>query len=263
MWLIGYTVSRMIRRTFRAGLVVGILLLLVLAVPGAASTALLASKSASSTPFALGTLIVTGPGPADCPSGTDCVSYSVSCPDVIQSIDGYLSVGSTPGPTRGMATFFTGAGGLNWLTDADPNMPAFMADLRNNGIVTVESTWATDWRFASSGEDAGLEHLSCRAATVIRYVYDVYYLPLGLTPAAGECGFCLIGNSGGASQISYALEFYGLEDILNAVIPSGGPTYGAVAKSCMNTSGEEAYQFTAPRRDDIDHATGYLNKDGP
>ena len=83
----------------------------------------------------------------------------------------------------------------------------------------------------------GPAHLACRSASLIQWLHDTYYLPMGVSAAPLQCGFCLTGNSGGASQIAYSLAFYGLGDIVDAVVETGGPPHAALDKACLNDPG--------------------------
>ncbi len=159
---------------------------------------------------------------------------------------------------------FTGGPGSEWWTDQVPEAPALADELRAQGFTVVQAKWSGSWHETAAGNDAGTAHLGCRPATVIRYVYDNYYLPLGVAPARiGQAGFCITGNSGGASQVSYALSHYGLENILNVVIPTGGPPHSALAKSLMNNPGEEGYWYPLETRRTIDRSFGFLDGNGP
>ena len=60
---------------------------------------------------------------------------------------------------------------------------------------------------------------------------------MGLNPPPLQCGFCLTGNSGGASQIAYSLAFYGLGDVVDAVVETGGPPHAALDKACLDEPG--------------------------
>ena len=50
-----------------------------------------------------------------------------------------------------------------------------------------------------------------------RWVYD------NLHGGSSGAASCATGNSGGAMQVSFLLSHYGLEEILSAVVPTGGP----------------------------------------
>lgn len=163
---------------------------------------------------------------------------------------------------RGVITVFSGGGGTGWW-GASTTAQQAIADLSNAGFRVVEVAWADGWLKSASGERPGPHALACRPATVIRWMYDTMYAPLGLNPPAGVCGFCVSGNSGGASQVSYALTFYGLETILDAVVPTGGPPHAALDKGCLRRSGEAAYYYTAGNASTIDSSYGYASGTGP
>ena len=93
-------------------------------------------------------------------------------------------------------------------------------------------------------------------------MHDNQYRPLGLGDPADRCGFCLTGNSGGASAIAYAVTRYGLSNIVGRVVPTGGPPHAALAKGCMRTSGQQAYWFEAGNAANIDSSYGYASN-GP
>jgi hypothetical protein len=124
----------------------------------------------------------------------------------------------------------------------------------------VQVRWKTNWLQSSPGNDAGTAHLGCRPATVIARIHQDLYLPLGVTPALGRCGFCITGNSGGSTQVSYALTHYGLEGLLDGVMPTGGPPHAALRKSCL---GEPGYDYPLATRQFLDQAFGYFSGNGP
>lgn len=98
----------------------------------------------------------------------------------------------------------------------------------------------------------------------MKWVHETYFVPLGIVRSAnGRCGFCLSGNSGGATQVSYALSHYGLDAIVDAVIPTGGPPHGALAKACLLRPGEEEYWFADDTRQFVDRGFGIFDGDGP
>ena len=71
----------------------------------------------------------------------------------------------------------------------------------------------------------------------------------------------MTGNSGGASQVSYALSFYGLDTILDGVFPTSGPPQAAQDKGCLHRVGEARYSYGGNAMI-IDQAHGFAS-DGP
>jgi hypothetical protein len=198
-----------------------------------------------------------------CPSGYSCRKFEISCPGVNEPGTGTLAVASAHEDPRGLVMFFTGGSGKSWWT-AGEETHQFAEDLRVLGFAIVQVKWSgKGWLRSSPGNDAGIAHLACRPATVIQYVHEKYYVPLGIHTPIGKAGFCITGNSGGASQISYALSHYGLDQILDVVIPTGGPPHTALAKSCMNNPDEERYWFPLRTRKFIDTGFGFFDGNGP
>lgn len=220
-------------------------------------------QATTDAPLPLGTLGLTGLTALDCPPGYDCTGIGVSCPGVTNTEKGFIAVAPGVGTPKGVIMLFTGGQGDRWWTAASAENAAFAEDLRAEGFTTVQVKWK-NWLISSKGNDAGTAHLACRPATVINYVHTNYYLPLGVTPpATGVCGFCITGNSGGSSQVSYALSHYGLDTILDAVVPTEGPPHSVLEKACVRQAGSEEYFYPDGTRHFIDRGFGYFDKNGP
>jgi hypothetical protein len=161
-----------------------------------------------------------------------------------------------------MVVLFSGGAGQGWWA-REIGSVAFLRSLRLAGFVTVQLRWNTGWSVAALGEDAGTGRLACRPASMIKWIHDQRFVPLRL-PArpVGGCGFCVTGNSGGASQVSYALSFYGLDTILDGVFPTSGPPHAAQDKGCLRRPGERFYAYGSNVRL-IDEAHGFLGGAGP
>ncbi|CAN5233194.1 hypothetical protein BH20ACT24_BH20ACT24_15130 [soil metagenome] len=212
----------------------------------------------------LGELTVLSGSP-DCDAGAECdLEFAVSCPDVREDATGGLTVQSADAQPRGMAMFFSaGRGTTKWGLFRGSTAPAFFDSLRGEGLVVVLVNWHDSWLEAAPGEEAGPARLACRPSTVIRWVHDNVYESLSVPEHdAGVCGFCLAGDSGGASQISYALTHYGLDGILDVVVPSGGPPHAALAVGCLR-QGDRDLWFTNYSTPIMDASYGYYAGDGP
>ena len=210
-------------------------------------------------PWPLGTLTTKDNVKGTCPAGSSCRVFDVTCPGVDAPGQGEIAVASAIGKARGLVVFFTGSFGNNWWIKENPEGGAFLDELRKLGFTIVQVRWKGPWLASSPGYDAGVAHLACRPATVIRHIYDNIYLPLGGSVShSGEAGFCITGNSGGASQVSFALSHYGLENILDVVIPTGGPPHADLHKACLDKE-----ELSASMRHLIDRSFGYVKNDGP
>jgi hypothetical protein len=212
----------------------------------------------TSTPWALGTMRVRNWVVNDCPAGFTCFKYLVrDCPQVSEADTGELAY-TVPSNPRGVVTFFRGGGGSKWWAESQSG-DDFLARLRDNdGFEVIQIRWVkTGWLDAADGETtAGPARLACRAATLTQWIYDHIYVPLGLNPGPGQCGFCITGNSAGASEVAYMPGYYGMDSIIDAAIPSGGPDHSAITKGCLQASG---YEFNEPHRNTIDLSYGWLD----
>lgn len=166
-----------------------------------------------------------------------------NCAGVSQPATAEIRVGNATAGRRGVIALFTGGNGMTFWGDASSVSAQAIADLRASGFRVVEVRWTTPWLASAPGERSGPHALACRPASVTKWLHDTMYVPMGLNPPVGICGFCISGNSGGATQSSYSLTFYGLEAVLDAVVPTGGPPHASLDKGCLRRPGEEAYYF--------------------
>lgn len=157
---------------------------------------------------------------------------------------GYFAIAEPTAPVsawRGIVVCFTGSGGETWWAGGGQASQALInvltADLRAEGFAVVQVRWIANWHKAKRNDRAGVARLACKPATIINYLHGAYYEQYDNRPlserTAGEAGFCLTGNSGGASQVSYALSHYGLEGIVDVLIPTGGPVHADMATSIL------------------------------
>jgi hypothetical protein len=134
---------------------------------------------------------------------------------------------------------------------------SFVQGLQSQGLWVIQVRWRTPWMLSAPGEDAGSAHMACRPATVVRWVHDNRYVPLGITSGLGECGYCITGNSGGSAQVAYPLSFYGLDSILDADIPTSGPTHTVVKKGCLRQTADQHYWYSPNESMSVDDSFGF------
>ncbi|MEO6317940.1 MAG: hypothetical protein ABIP36_04080 [Acidimicrobiales bacterium] len=206
----------------------------------------------------LGTVTVTPGSDPSCPSGASCTSLDVSCPGVAQRLGAVVASRPAQGPPRGLVVLFSGELGTGWW--ASSGTGADLLDLlAENHLATVQVRWTAGWLASAVGEQAGPAALACRPATVIQWVHDQIYGPLGvISPGAGSCGFCVTGNSGGASAVAYATTQYPVVGV-DAVLPTSGPPHAAMVQGCLRRAGEEAYWYTESAARTIDLSYGYAD----
>ena len=76
---------------------------------------------------------------------------------------------------------------------------------------------------------------------------------------SGDKPFCATGHSGGAAQLSYMLTHYGLEDIFDGAVPTGGPPMGRMDLSCDRDNPANAgLAYPVWATNIIDAGFGYL-----
>jgi|GEM_PF-1656462 len=220
--------------------------------------------AAPGEPWPLGTITLNSNADPHAPPGYAIQGFTVSAPGVATSINGFMAIRHAANTPRGLLVAFTGGSGTGYWTSQMKEVYDLAEELRAEGFTIVQVRWATSWLESSPGNRAGAARLGARPATVIHYIHETYYRPLGLAPLhPGEAGFAVTGNSGGASQTSYALSHYGLDRIIDVAVPTGGPPHGALAKSCMNNPAEQAYWFELRSRESVDRGFGFFDGNGP
>jgi hypothetical protein len=217
-----------------------------------------AMPAGAAGPWPLGTLTLISGQVTDCPTSFSCNKFVITgCPNVQVNIHGEIAVSDPAVAARGAVMFFDGGGAYEWWADAGTSGETFQWHLRDDDhFVIVEVRFEIGWMNSAPGEQTGPAHLACRTATAVQWTHDNVYAPLGLTPWKGQCGFCITGNSGGSSAVAYPLSFYGLDTILDADIPTGGPDHAAITKACLQVPG---YEYNKAHRDTIDYSYGWEN----
>ncbi len=179
----------------------------------------------SSVPRTLGEIEVLS-GPQEC-EDQQCYELQVTCPSVAAPARARLIVGAGEGEIERGTVLLTSVGPGTGVYGATPPSSLIHEDLRTSGFRTVRLQWIDSWGVGTPGEEEGTMRLACRPATVARWVYDNLHIE------DSDTGFCASGHSGGAGQISFMLSHYGLDRILDAVVPTGGPPYARTDLSCM------------------------------
>ncbi|MEY2403301.1 MAG: hypothetical protein QOD38_852, partial [Acidimicrobiaceae bacterium] len=150
---------------------------------------------------------------------------------------------SKPKPS-GLVLFLSGGAGTK-LWSGTERVDPYFTTLGNDGLEVVQIQWGGEgWLASAPGEQVGPAVLACRSATVIKWAYDTLYTPMGLPAHSdGICGFCVTGNSAGASQTSYAMTHYGLETILDHAVLTSGPPHAALGRGCLGRPGDDAFAY--------------------
>jgi pimeloyl-ACP methyl ester carboxylesterase len=210
--------------------------------------------------FSLGALTLGAGSSPSCRLGRTCeIEFHVDCPNVQREATGAMSVTAPSGSARGLVVFFLG--GLGTGESGETINRDLIRSLALHGIEVVLVRWEDSWLQSASGEDVGPKRLACRPATAIFWVHEHLYKDLTLGPPGPRvCGFCISGNSGGATQSAYALAFYGLAGVIDAAVLSGGPPHAALDEGCLQ---EEGLGYIQRSADIIDLSYGFPNGGGP
>jgi hypothetical protein len=166
----------------------------------------------------------------------------VACPNVQAAAKAVLLIQPSQTAPKGMVLFFSGGGGAKAWDEGTPGAASFLTGLTQQGLEVVQVAWQPrSWLQSSPGESVGPALLACRPASVISWTHENLYQRLKANaPGALTCGFCITGNSGGSSQIAYALTDYGLAGMVDVAVESGGPVHTQIAKGCL---GDPLYAY--------------------
>lgn len=210
----------------------------------------------------LGTVQEVGPS-ASCPM-TECTDVQVECPGV-PAAPATVAVEPAGGAAEGVVVVLSGAlGNTYWASPQQGRQFQVVSDIAARGLEVVQVAWpGQGWGGAPDGEALGFARLACRAATILRWIHDVHYVPLGIDAEQGVCGFCVSGNSGGASEIAYSLAFYGLEDLIDVAVLTSGPPHAGIGLGCLDQSRANEYAFGRASLPYIDTAYGHPDSPGP
>ncbi|HEX9991586.1 MAG TPA: hypothetical protein VGB14_01530 [Acidimicrobiales bacterium] len=211
-------------------------------------------------PMALGSVDATGPAGGGCPAGSTCWRATVSCPEV-PAAEATVAVHPADGATRGVLVLFSGGRGDNWWEDghvagSGAGAPV-VAELARGGLETVQVRWSGGFSATPEGSSPGFARLACRSATAVAWLRAWRYEPVAGGPAGGgPCGFCVSGNSGGASQAAWALTHFGLDPLVDGLLLTSGPPHAAIDKGCLRRPGESAYWYDEGTAVDFDRTYG-------
>jgi len=199
-------------------------------------------------PVTDGVTVIPG-SPLYCPAGDACMQVVVRCAGT-PPVRGYVAIGAPTAPVRGVLVMFTGARGQNYWGVEDETV---VDDLQAEGFEVDRVAWPDGWGELAQGP-TGSDIAGCRPSTITKWLHDTRYVPLGLSGAVGECGFCVGGNSGGSTQAAYGLSEYGLDKIVDAAVLTSGPALAALAEGCLGVPAQ--YSFDAASRGQVDKSYG-------
>jgi len=170
-----------------------------------------------------------------------CAEILVSCPPA-ENRPVQLRTTTPPQgtPIAGTVVFGLGGSGRAFFEsakrDAAPNLPA--AEMLDRLNLAGYRVIQRSWRDRPNGDPGGwingstsLGTSACRYATLMGWIYDQ-----ALLHDPSSQAFCAVGQSGGASEIGYGLSTYGLENLIDMAVLTGGPPHGQIDGGCDATS---------------------------
>lgn len=116
----------------------------------------------------------------------------------------------------------------------------------------------------AAGERIGPRDMACRPATLLWHLAASQASTTD-EDEPGRCQpLCATGNSGGASQLAYALADHRAGEVLDTVVLTSGPPHAAMADGCTPGSpDDEAARYESGAAAGIDAAYGYSPGTGP
>lgn len=225
--------------------------LMVAVLASAVTCVALAAMYPNDRPLPLGTVYLEGivPPGSEHALVDEHVTFTVSCPDVRDDARGILGITRPEGSARGVVMLFSGGLGTGWWAGENQLVADFFRRLGDAGLTIVMVRWIDSWMVSAPGESVGAARLACRVASVVDWVHaNLYDRAPRVTKEPGSpgrpslCGFCISGFSGGSSQVLYALAYYGLDRILDGVVPTGALPHAGQYISCQRFPGTFGYE---------------------
>jgi hypothetical protein len=177
-------------------------------------------------PLGTGAIVNGGScGPVTSVPASRCLTCQVTqCPGGVADINASLKVTDPSVALAGTVVLIAGGGGTGLYEAAFPNAAASVilpAVARGQRVIQV--AWASSPFTGTQGPLA----LMVRAATMLKAIYDDASLRQPGLPFAAS------GNSGGSSQLAYALEHYGAGAWIDMAVLTSGPPHGRVDFGAM------------------------------
>lgn len=150
-----------------------------------------------------------------------CHELSVSCEGLKNwPVEVRESEVSSP---RGAIIFGTGGPGTSFYFD-NPARKDTRLTVQNENLEFFEFKWGRPW-FAAGEITQNIRDSHCVYAETVKWIED--------NRVDNTKTMCAQGNSGGSVQISYGLSHYGLEDVFDMVILTGGPPLTRMDIGCF------------------------------
>jgi hypothetical protein len=168
--------------------------------------------------------------PGSCSNGTlprtSCRLLRVRC-DGIEDRQVEIRITDPPAAVTRIGTLVlgTGGGGTTHI-ESTPTGRAMLDQLSQAGYRLIQRQWIGDNGWI--GGPGGFAEVSCRYASLIAYFYEQVHFQ------SESEAFCVTGNSGGASEIAYALARWNRAPTIELALMTGGPPMGRIDHGCLD-----------------------------
>lgn len=171
---------------------------------------------------------------AECGHGQDCYSVSVACNGLVPQKAEIRVIHQSE--SKGAVVFTTGGLGTNFYGGP------IVERMHEEGYETYELGWLGErgWQTGSFGE--GYKNVMCAYAELVRWI--------GTNLADNPEVMGATGQSAGSMHIGYGLTLYGLEDVFDVAVMTGGPPAADLVEQC----------FRPRQRGGPDYIMGWLDK---
>lgn len=161
-------------------------------------------------------------------SRASCQRLEVRCPELGQrAVEVRISRPPVEVSSRGLLVISSDGAGTGFVEEVEA-APAMLDGLLDEGFTIVQRAWdEPGWLRGSSGPG---EH-SRRGAALLRWI-DQHL-------REGDQPFCAAGNGHGASELVYALEWWGADALLDLVVATSGPTLSRLDLGCLGDVADE------------------------
>ena len=153
----------------------------------------------------------------------DCYNLKVTCGG-IPAREVLVRV-YQPGEPKGSIILTTGGLGGSLYSEQSENARNIVTYLMQKGYAGAEVAWTGRMGWATNAEGHADEAF-CGFAEVARWLEGIF---------VNNERICAHGNSGGSAQIAYGLSFYGLDEVLDMVVLSGGPPMSRIDVACFGS----------------------------
>lgn len=126
--------------------------------------------------------------------------------------------------STGTVMFFSGRFGKGWYGDASDEHAAIIEEMTSHGCETYEIRWLGERGWGTGNPGQGLKKLTCAIAEVVQWIVT--------SVADNPDAVGATGHSAGSNMLAYGLAVHGLDDILDVVVLTAGPSTSDLVNLC-------------------------------